>query len=605
MPKNDLQRKLRNIPSRPGVYLFRDASGKVLYVGKAKRLSARVRSYFRKGAGAKSRALLKQASDLDYLVLSNEVEALLAENNLIKEHRPRYNVRLRDDKTYPYLRITYEEELPRIFLTRQVVDSGSAYLGPYTEVGVLKQMLRVLKSMFPIRDCPGDLKPESLERECLYFHIGRCLGPCTGRQSKEDYRRDIRRIELYLRGKSSSLRKELEGAMVSASAEMDYETAARIRDNISALDHLETEQSAEVYGSGDRDVLAMARDRSEACGVVLRIRHGKLLASETYRLHSREEDDDDAVFLAFLQQYYDRDIRLPEQVFCARLPEEKAILERWLSDRRGAGVSIRVPQRGLGRRLLGMARDNAISKLEERLAGTLGKPGRVPVEVFELRDLLELKGLPRHIIGVDISNMGEREVVGSLVSFRDGKPFKSGYRRFRMREVEGQDDYASIREVVGRYFKRTEEKLEAVPDLLLVDGGPGQLAAAQSALKMLGIEIPLISLAKREEEIYRAGRPDQALVLAPTSMALKLLQGVRDEAHRFAVSYHRKARGRRSMSSALDSIPGLGPRKRKALIAEFGSVSAVAAASEADLRRVPGIGQTLAATILGKLKDEA
>lgn len=601
-PPEGLQRKLDRLPTAPGVYLFKDARGKVIYVGKAKNLSTRVRSYFqeRRQRDAKTELLLSHVSDLDYLVMASAMEALVAENNFIKEHSPRYNIQLRDDKSYPYVRITLEEELPRVFLTRHMEEGGSLYLGPYTDVGAIRQTLRVLKTLFPIRDCPGDLPAESLTRECLYYHIGRCLAPCTGRQSVADYRAGVEKLRLYLTGKASHLRELLEGEMARAASARRYELAARLRDQLQAIDRLNHRQRTQVYGEGDRDALALARDREDSCGVVLRLREGRLLGSETFHFRTREGESDGEVLSAFCQQYYHRVQQPPPEILLpAAFPAaDEALLGDWLSARRGTRVTLRRPQRGLGREILALALENARTKLDESLATQGSKAGRVPPAVFELREALGLAQLPRVIEAIDISNTGDREVVAALVSFRDGAPRKSGYRRFRIKDVAGQDDYASVAEVVRRRFRRLAESGEPRPDLLLIDGGPGQLAAAASALAGLGVEDQaLIALAKREEAVYRATAPEAPLLLPQNAGSLRLLQRVRDEAHRFARDYHRQARGKRSLGSALDGIAGLGEARRRLLLDQFGSVPAIAAAPLEALTALPGIGLALARRI--------
>ncbi len=601
----ELKRKLDRLPTSPGVYLFKDAAGKVIYVGKAAKLSSRVRSYFRPAAtpDPKTTLLVRKIADLDYVVMASPMEALVAENNFIKEYKPRYNIRLRDDKSYPYLRITLEEELPRIFITRKMEGEGSLYLGPYTDVGAIRQTLRVLKSIFPIRDCPGDLPYDSLTRECLYYHIGRCKAPCTAKQSVADYRAEIERIRLVLTGKVSKLAELLRGEMEKSAAAQNYERAALLRDQITAIDRLGHRQRTQAFGQEDRDALALARDREDACGVILRLRNGRLLASETFHFRTAESDSDGEVFRAFFQQYYHRVQTPPPEILIPHDLSEQELLSEWLRDRREGTVEIRRPQRGLGREILALALENARTKLDEALATEGSKAGRVPPELFELREALGMSALPRVIEGIDISNTGDREVVASLVSFRDGAPRKSGYRKFKIKSVDGQDDVASIAEVVTRRFRRLKEEGKPFPELLLIDGGQGQLGAAAGALASLGIEgQALISLAKREEEIFRAEDPQTPLLLPQNSGALKLLQRVRDEAHRFARGFHRKRRGQASIKSILDSVPGLGPARRKLLLEQFGSVKGIKAATKGELCALPGFGSKLAETVLDYLK---
>ena len=602
---DELTGKLERLPRGPGVYLFKDARGKVIYVGKAKNLSARVHSYFqeKRARDPKTDLLVSKVADLDYLVLASEIEALVAENNFIKEYSPRYNIRLRDDKSFPYVRITLEEELPRVFLTRKMEDDRSCYLGPYTDVGAIRQTLRVLKTLFPVRDCPGDLPFNSLTRECLYYHIGRCLAPCTARQSVEDYRDGVEKIRLHLTGKSSKLGELLRREMDRAAAALQFEKAARIRDQLQALDRLSHKQRTQSFGAGDRDALAMARDREDACGVVLRLRDGKLLASETFHFRAGEDERDGDVFRAFFQQYYHRAPTPPPEILLPLALDEAELLSAWLQSRRGAPVAIRRPQRGLGREILALALENARSKLDETLAG---RSGRVPAELFELREVLGMAALPRIIEGIDISNTGDREVVASLVRFQDGAPQKSGYRKFRLKDFAGQDDFAAIAQTVRRRFARLSAEGRRFPDLLLIDGGAGQLSAASMALAETGASAQtLISLAKKEEIVFRASQPEEPLYLPQNSPALRLLQRVRDEAHRFARDFHRQRRGKSSLHSALDEIPGLGPERRRLLLDQFGSVPAIAAASVGELCALAGFGPRLAAKVLEHLRRDA
>jgi excinuclease ABC subunit C len=599
IPK-EIHEKLARLPRSPGVYLYKDARGKVIYVGKAKNLSTRIHSYFQssRNLDRKTRYLVARISDLDYVVLGSEMEALVAENNFIKEYRPRYNIRLKDDKSFPYIRITLEEELPRIFLTRKMEGEKSLYLGPYTSVGVIRNTLRILKTVFPIRDCRGDLPFNSMDRECLYYHIGRCLGPCTGKQSVAEYRAGVEKIRLHLTGKGTRLRKLLTEQMIQASENRNYELAAQIRDQLQAVDRLGHRQRTEVYGSKDRDALAMARDRTDTCGVVLRLREGKLQAAETFHFRCAEGESDGEVFQAFFQQYYHNVQTPPPEILVAEELMDRELLARWLTDSRGSIVQLRRPERGLGREVVALALENARMKLDEALATEGSRAGRVTPEIFELREVLGMTALPRIIEGIDISNTGDREVVASVVRFRDGTPLKSGYRKYRIKSVTGQNDVASIAEVVRRRFTRLLDEGGEGPDLLLIDGGPGQLAAAAGALAELGIEDQeLISLAKREEAVYKSEAPEEPLILPHNSEALKLLQRVRDESHRFARDFHRRRRSKSSLESELDTIAGLGPARRALLLDHFTSVAGIRQASQEDIVALPGFGPALAMKI--------
>ena len=604
-PGLDLQEKVRQLPAEPGVYLFKDGRGKVLYVGKAKALSERVRSYF--GAGAdlspKTHALMARARDLDCIVTRTEVEALVLECNLIKEYRPRYNIRLRDDKKYPYIRVT-AAPFPRVFATRTLVHDGSEYYGPYSDVGAMRRTLALLQRVLPTRPC----SPESLDgidRPCLYYDIKMCGAPCVGLQSRADYLETVQEVRLFLRGRTDELVALLRQRMQEHSERLEFERAARVRDQIAAIERVTDRMRVLVGEAVDRDALAMRRDGADACGVVLKIRGGRLLASETFYFSDREEGDRE-VFSAFFQQYYNATNSIPDEILCSEEAADPELLERWLGEKRGARVRLLRPQKGDKHTLVRLALKNATLKLDEWVIAHGGAAKRAPEEVVQLGEVLGMRALPRHIECFDISNFQGAQPVASLVHFEAGAPVKNLYRHFRIHGLQAPNDLAMMEHVVERHFRAMQKDERPLPDLVLVDGGKGQLGAARRALERLGLDgsFTLIGLAKRHEEIYRVGDAEP-LLLPRTSAALKLVQRVRNEAHRFAIGYHRRLRDQELVHSALDDIPGIGAKTRVGLLRRFGSVQAVAAASAAELATVPGVGPVTAERILSVLSHPA
>lgn len=598
--------KVRQLPAEPGVYLFKDARGKVLYVGKAKSLRDRVRSYLGDGADVapKTRVLVSRAHDLDWIVSRTEVEALVLECNLIKEYRPRYNIRLRDDKKFPYIRISVDP-FPRVFATRTLVHDGSEYFGPYSDVGAMRRTLALLQRLLPTRPCtPPSL--DGIDRPCLYYDIKMCGAPCVGLQSRADYLETVDSIRLFLRGRTDELVARLEQRMQERAARQEYEAAARVRDQVRAIERV-TDRMRAVVGEGvERDAVAMRRDGPSACAVVLKVRGGRLLASETFYFADRDENDIE-VFTAFFEQYYNSTTSVPDEIFIASPLADIELLTRWLGERRGSAVSIREPKRGEKRTLVDLALKNATLKLDEWLIAHGLAAKRVPDDVVQLGEALGMREMPRTIECFDISNFQGAQPVASLVRFEAGQPAKKGYKHFRIRGLEAPNDFAAMEHVVERHFRaRRDAAATELPELVMVDGGRGQLSAAERALERVGLagRVTLIGLAKREEEIFRSGHPEP-LVLPRTSPALKLVQRVRDEAHRFAISYHRRLRDRALVHSALDDIPGIGAKTRVALLRQFGSVARVAAASAADLAAVPGVGVVTAERILSVLSHPA
>jgi excinuclease ABC subunit C len=601
--------KLKYLPDRPGVYLMKGADGEVLYVGKAKSLRSRVRSYF--GAGAseslKTRELVRRVADFDTIVVGSEPEALILENNLIKEHRPRFNIQLRDDKSYPYIKVTIAEPFPRVFVTRRLIHDGSRYFGPYTDVGRMRQVLEVVKRLYTVRSCQYRLPREAPPRPCLDYHIGRCLAPCVGLQDEESYRRMIDEVMDVLGGHSSRAARRLRDEMRRAAAEMNFERAAELRDALSRLDRLEAQQKVVDVSGSDRDVVAIARDGEEACGVVLRIREGRVVARETLYLENLLGETDDAVLGTFATRFYASRARdailmdVPPEILFPGEFEDREALEGFLREQGGAKIRTRVPRRGEKLRLVELAAQNARHLLEERRLLGDGASGRAPDALYELQEVLELPLVPRTIACFDVSHTQGSETVASAVFFTNGAPDKAEYRRFRIRGEWGNDDYRSLQEALTRYLRRRREEGAELPDLIVIDGGKGQLGAAREALEDLDLSQQLvISLAKRDEEVFLPGRGDPVR-LPRRSAALRLLQRARDEAHRFAITYNRKLRTRRTVGSTLSTIPGVGPARQRLLLERFGSLRGISAATAEQVAELPGFGAALARTIFEHL----
>jgi excinuclease ABC subunit C len=601
---------LGSLPTAPGVYRFRDAKGEILYVGKAKSLRSRVRSYFRNEAShsLKTRELVRRISSLDTIVVGSEAEALILEANLIKEHQPRFNIHLRDDKRYPYLKVTVQEAFPRVMVTREVRDDGSRYFGPYTAVGPLRQALEVVTRLYTVRSCRYDLPREAPDRPCLDYHIGRCLAPCVGLQSQESYRGMVREILRILDGDTASLREEVRKRMQTAAQELRFEEAARLRDVTQGLDAIARQQLVHKVGGGDRDVLALARDGELATAVVLRIRRGLLLGRDALQFAEVGDEGEDALLSASATRYYlgrgeegARD--LPREVLVPRDFPDRLVLEGILSERAGRKLKVRVPLRGEGRRILELAATNARSAMEDRIASRSMASNRADEVLYELQDRLDLNVVPRVMVCFDVSHLQGTDVVASAVIFENGAPRKSGYRHMRIRGDWGNDDLRSMAEAVTRFFRRRLDEGTPLPDLVVLDGGRGQLHAARRALSALGLkDVAVVALAKREEEIHLLER-EHPLSLPRRNEALRLLQRIRNEAHRFANSYGRKLRSRGTFQSRLDEIPGVGPARREALIKHFGSVRALVAAEPAAIARLPGFGPELARRISRALAD--
>jgi excinuclease ABC subunit C len=608
VPRQDLEAKLASMPARPGVYFFKDGAGDILYIGKAKSLRARVRSHFAVDAATslKNREMLRRVADVDTIVVGSEAEALLLEANLIKEHRPRFNIQLRDDKRYPYIKVTLQETFPRVYVTRRLDNDGARYFGPYTEVGAMRQALEVVKRLYTVRSCRYDLPAEAPARPCLDYHIGRCLAPCVGLQTREAYRLMVDEILEVLGGRTRHVRERVAADMRQAAHNLDFERAATLRDVLGGLDGLERRQRALDVRGGDTDVIGLARDRDQACAVLLRVRGGKLLGREVDFFENLDgAADEEVASTAATRFYFGRGEHgladLPREVLLPFTFEDRATIEELLSDAAERRVATRVPVRGDKLRLVELAGQNARHLLEERAVIGNTVEARADDVLYDLQEALELKVVPRLITCFDISHTQGTEVVGSGVAFRNGEPDKSEYRRFRIRGDWGNDDYRSMHEVVSRYLARRLADGRPLPELIVIDGGRGQLGAAVRAAAETGAsDVAFASLAKREEEVYLVGRPEPVR-LPRTSAALRLLQRLRNEAHRFAHDYNRKLRGRTTLASELGTIAGIGPARQRALLERFGSVRALRKATADEIAGVAGFSRRLAEEVVRHL----
>ena len=597
-----LARQLAALPDQPGVYLWKDAEGEILYVGKAKSLRSRVPSYLSDAEPTtpEREALARQIADLDTIVVPSEAQALLLENNLIKEHQPRFNIRLRDDKSYPQIAVTLGEPFPRVLVVRRVTLPGARYFGPYTDVATLRQTLKIIRRIFTVRSCHWDLPGEAPDRPCLDYHIDRCRAPCVGYQSVEEYRRMVEDVVLFLEGKTLDVRTRLRERMQGASKATDFERAAQLRDALKWLDQLEQPQTVEVVGGGDADAIGLARDGDDACGVILRIRDGRLIAREHRFLENVEHAAEDQVLSAFLVGYY-----LPLDQRAARVVLPYAPADIDALHELAPGVDFVVPQRGANAKLAELGDQNARHLLDSFKIEAFDIDERSADPVFALGRDLGLAVVPRSMVCIDISTNQGRDTVGSLVWFEAGRPRKAEYRRYKIKGVAQQDDYAAVHEVVTRFLRRRVDEGKSLPDLIVIDGGKGQLGAAVEAARAAQLDrLPIVSLAKRDEEVFLPAQPDP-LRLSRRSPSLKLLQRARDEAHRFAVGYSRKRRSARTITSELLRIPGVGPSRRRALLERFGSLAGVKTATPKEIASLPGFSTRLAERILDKLTQRA
>ncbi len=592
-----LQEKLDRLPDRPGVYLFKDAKSQVLYIGKSASLRSRVRSYFQESRGRdpKTDLLVGQIRDLDFIVTDNELEALILESNLVKKHRPRYNIILRDDKHYPFLKLTTNEDFPRLVVARRVQKDGALYFGPFYPATAMRETLRLVRQLFPLRTCRIKIDG-TLERPCIQYYIHRCNAPCTGWETKEGYAQTVRDVQRFLEGKDDDLAKDLTREMEAAAAELRFERAAVLRDQIQALNTVRERQKIISTDDVDQDIVGVVRQGSDACVQLFFVRKGRLLGRESFFFDKVAGWSDGEILGAFIRQFYAGTVTPPPEILLSEgIPEAELTLE-WLGRRREGRVELHVPRRGTKREFVEMAEQNAALALQTHL---LSRDNRQQVILDDLRRALNLPTVPNRIEGFDISQIQGSEAVGAMVVWENGAMKKDDYKRFKIRSVRGADDYAMMEEVLSRRYARALEEGGVLPDLLLLDGGRGQLNVGVKVLEDLGLDwLPIVSLAKREEEVYT---PDtlQPLILDLTSPGLLALRKIRDEAHRFAVSYHKKLRSRRTIQSVLDQIPGVGPAIRTNLLKALGSARKVREASVAQLAAVPKVTPRLAQKIYG------
>jgi excinuclease ABC subunit C len=608
MSGSQLKEQVSSIPAKPGVYLMKDEKGKVIYVGKAVNLRNRVRSYFHASAdhSPKTHYLRQDIADLDFIVTASELEALILECNLIKKYQPRYNVRLKDDKRYPYIKITWQEPYPRIYTVRRMQNDGAKYYGPFTATWAVSQTLDLLRKIFPYLTCKREITGQD-KRACLYYHIGRCPGPCIGAVSQEEYRALVSQICRFLEGKSEEIIDDLRAQMTAASERLEFERAAALRDQIEALERVIERQRIVSSARADEDVIAFARQDGDACVQVFFIRRGKLIGREYFVLEGTADEDTRQIITSFVKQFYDKAAYVPSEILLQSDVDEAMIIQSWLRSKRGTRVTLKVPQRGQKKELVQMAAENAAETLAHLRAQWLLDEGKSVEALAELQEQLELAQPPARIECYDISNIQGQAATGSMVVFVKGVPRKSDYRRFKIRTVEGADDYAMMQEVLRRRFRRaareTREKGEWVkdeawtmlPDLVVVDGGKGQLNAALEVLDEYDLReaVPVVGLAKEREEIFVPDR-SEPILLPRGSQGLFLVQRIRDEAHRFALQYHRRLREKKTLTSTLEEIPGIGPKRRQALLKHFGSLEGIRQASLEELAAVAGMSRAAA-----------
>ena len=587
---DSIKNALAVLPEKPGVYLMHDAEGKVIYVGKAVVLKNRVRSYFRNLAShtPKVRAMVAKIAEIETIITSSEVEALILECNLIKKYRPRYNISLKDDKSYPYLKVTMQEDFPRLHMTRRLMRDGAKYYGPYADAGAMYETMKLLKTMFPLRTC----RKMNPDRPCLNYHIKRCLAPCAGYVSKDEYGKMIKSVCMVLDGRTTELERDLKQRMQQAAEEYAFEEAARLRDQLQAVERLNESQKAVTNNGGDMDIIGFAQDMTGNCLQIFFVRKGKLIGRDNFFLQDGGEAPQE-VLTAFIKQYYNEATFIPREIVLPQLPqaEEQQLIELWLREKAERKVELLTPQRGVKRELLQLANDNALKLLQERLRkGSLSlKNDEQAAE--ELQQALGLAHSLERMDCFDISHTQGSETVASMVVFRNGSISKKDYRKYKIVSAEGKpDDFKSMQEVVYRRYKDYED----LPNLVVIDGGKGQLSSALEVIRGLGLaDLPVVGLAKREEEIF-IPHQSTSILLDRDSAALHLIQRIRDEAHRFAITFHRKLRGKRNLVSVLDHVEGIGPKRRQALWKAFKTLDAMKAASVEELASVDGMNSTAA-----------
>ena len=599
MTGNLINEQLKQLPANPGVYLMKDAAGKIIYVGKAGNLSNRVRSYFQPSAKLppKTQQQVAEANELEFFITNSEYEALILENNLIKRYRPHFNIRLKDDKGYPYIRIDLKEDWPTVTYTRSMRDDGARYFGPFTSSWSVKQTLKILESIFRFRSCSKPITGTD-KRPCLKYHLGHCLAPCTGYVTKEEYKESIKQIVLFLEGKRDKIIREFEQEMKSASEALDFERAAQIRDRIGAIKNVIEGQKIAAKVSGDEDAVAFVTDKDQAYVQVFFVRGGKLIGRESFVLTGANAEEPKEIMTSFVKQYYASATDIPPLLLLQYPIDDKEAIRDWLKQKRNGAVSISVPRQGSKKELVQIVIQNAEQGLKQMKVKQFAAPAAMESALKEIQEKLGLPRPPERMECYDISNIQGKEAVGSMVVFENGRAKPAHYRRFRIKTVPEANDYAMLQEVLGRRFKRMtlnqpesdkNETWGILPDLVLIDGGKGQLHAAQIAMKQSGAgELSVASLAKENEEIFIPGR-STPIVLPRNSPGLQILQRLRDEAHRFAVTYFTKVHKKKTFASSLDNIPGIGPKRKHALIKQFGTVRGIKEASAEALAMVPGM----------------
>ncbi len=619
MPQIDYSERLKATPAKPGVYLMRDKSGEVLYVGKAAGLRNRISSYFAPSANLprKISNMVARVADYEYIVTESESEALILECNLIKEHQPPYNARLKDDKSYPFIKIDVSEDFPQVYITRRVNKDGSRYFGPFASAGSVRRTLSLLKKLFPYRSCTKTITGTDA-RPCLDFHIHRCVGPCIGAVDKREYAEVIDQVVLFLEGKTNKVVGSIKRRMLDAADSLEFEKAAVLRDQLTAIEKVNEGQKVLHLTSENADVIAVAPGSREAWVEVFFIRQGKLIGRDNFLMAGTQDDEPDKILTAFVKQFYDATPYVPPRILVQHLLEEPESIVRWLREKRQGSVRVHRPQRGEKRRLIEMVAENAAQGLEQLRVKQLSDTAAMDAAMSELQEALSLPYPPKRIECYDISNIQGTNAVGSMVVFEDAKPKKAHYRRFKIKAVEGVDDYSMMREMLTRRFKRLAQSRRPkdaespvtsnqkksgnnswgiVPDLVLIDGGKGHLGASLQVFLELGInDIPLASLAKENEELF-VPMMREGIMLPRNSQGLYLVQRARDEAHRFAITFHRERRSKRSVQSALDLVPGIGPKRKRMLIRRFGSLRGVSNASVEEIAAVPGMTLSLARSV--------
>lgn len=606
----NLQTKLENLPTNPGVYLMKNDQGEIIYVGKAVNLRNRVRSYFRelKPDQAKTKALVKHIADLEYIIADNELEALVLECNLIKKYRPKYNINLKDDKTYPFLKIT-NEDYPQVLVTRKVLKDGARYFGPYPSVNELRNSLEMIRKIFPFRSCKQ--KVFTNDRPCLNAHIQMCYAPCIGRISKEEYNEMIEEIALFFEGRQDGLVKRLRKEMEEAAENLDFEQAARLRDQLQGVEQIMTQQKAVLGGEDDQDVIAMARGINQCCVQIFFVRGGKIVGRENYFLRGTDDSSRGEVIASFMKQFYLTSQFIPRHILLETELEEQSILEQWLTEKRESRVYLKVPKRGQAKELVDLVGRNASEALARQEQEETYQEQRTAGVLEQLQNMLGLEDVPHRMECYDISNTQGTESVASMVVFVDGKPKKDQYRRFKIKTVDGANDYASLKEVLTRRLKhglaeQTEGgngKFSAFPDVIMMDGGRGQVNIALEVLKELELSIPVCGMVKDSHHRTRGLYYNNIEIPMDSHSELFLLiTRMQDEAHRFAITYHRSLRGKRNLASVLDDIPGVGEKRKKNLLKHFGSFTKIKEASIEELLEVEGINHAVAEEIYSYLK---